>query len=163
MSALLSALGVVMLLIGSLVEVMDLSMAVIASVFCIFAVIEYGGSYPWLIYAVTGTVSLILTPQKSAAAVYLLFFGFYPIIKEKLERLKGLPAWLLKETVFNIALAAMLLVSRLMFVAEGADPWYMYLILVILAELAFPLYDIALTRMITLYICKIRPRFKNFK
>ena len=86
--ALLAALGVVLLYLGSLVEVLDVSMAVIVSLFCIFAVIEYGGSAPWLIYAVTGVLSLILLPIKTPALLYLLFFGYYPILKEKLEKRK---------------------------------------------------------------------------
>ncbi|MBQ3000089.1 MAG: hypothetical protein IJD64_06490, partial [Clostridia bacterium] len=62
--AMLSALGVVMLGIGSIISVMDISMAVIASLFCIFAVIEYGGAAPWLVFFVTGVLSLLL-PQKA--------------------------------------------------------------------------------------------------
>ena len=46
-SAMLSALGVVMLGLGSLVEVLDLTFAVIASLLTVYAVIEIGGAYPW--------------------------------------------------------------------------------------------------------------------
>ena len=60
----LAALGVVFLYIGSVVQVMDITMAVVASLCCTFAVIEFGGSYPWLVYAVTGVASLIVLPQK---------------------------------------------------------------------------------------------------
>ena len=48
--AMLSALGVVLLSLGALISVMDISMAVIASLLCIVAVIEYGGSAPWMVY-----------------------------------------------------------------------------------------------------------------
>ena len=82
--AMLSALGVVVLGIGSVLSVMDISMAVIASLFCIFAVIEYGGAAPWLVFLVTGVLSLLL-PQKAPAAMYLLFFGYYPILKDKIN------------------------------------------------------------------------------
>ena len=80
--AMLSALGVVLLLIGSFVEVMDLSAAAIASLLCVFAVIEYGGASPWLIFAVTSVLSMVLLPTKTPALMYLAFFGYYPIIKE---------------------------------------------------------------------------------
>jgi hypothetical protein len=45
----LSALGVVLLYIGSLVEALDLSAAVLASLACIIAVIEYGKGAPWAV------------------------------------------------------------------------------------------------------------------
>ena len=47
-SAMLAALGVALLFISGLIETLDLSMAALASFFCIFAVIELGGAYPWL-------------------------------------------------------------------------------------------------------------------
>ena len=158
--AMLSALGVVVLGIGSVISVMDISMAVIASLFCIFAVIEYGGAAPWLVFLVTGVLSLLL-PQKAPAAMYLLFFGYYPILKEKLEKHRKSVAWLLKEAVFQVALVIMLLLYHFVFMAPGANiPWTMYVFLALLAEIVFPIYDIALTRLITLYLFRLRKRFR---
>ena len=158
--AMLSALGVVVLGIGSVISVMDISMAVIASLFCIFAVIEYGGAAPWLVFLVTGVLSLLL-PQKAPAATYLLFFGYYPILKEKLEKHRKSIAWILKELVFQIALAVILLLYHFVFMAPGTTyPWTIYIALVLLAEVVFPIYDIALTRLITLYLFRLRKRFR---
>ena len=158
--AMLSALGVVVLGIGSVISVMDISMAVIASLFCIFAVIEYGGSAPWLVFLVTGVLSLLL-PQKAPAAMYLLFFGYYPILKEKLEKHRKTVAWILKEVIFQIALAVMLLLYHFVFMAPGTTyPWTIYAALALIAEVVFPIYDIALTRLITLYLFRLRKRFR---
>ena len=82
LSAVLTAMGVVLLLIGAVIEVLDLTMAALASFFCIFSVIEMGKGYPWMIYAVTGILSIILMPQGFGGWFYILFFGYYPIIKE---------------------------------------------------------------------------------
>ena len=156
----LSALGVVFLYLGAIVDVLDISMSVIASVCCIFAVIEYGGAYPWLVYAVTGVISIVILPRKEAALMYILFFGFYPILKLKLERKKKLLSWVIKESVFNVALALMLLISKLFLTAGSAEPVAIYIAFVVLAEITFPIYDLALTRMIAVYMRKIRPKFK---
>ena len=64
LAALLSALGVVLLYVGAVVEVLDMSMAMLASFPIVFAVVEMGGAWPWLMYAVTGALSLILLPQE---------------------------------------------------------------------------------------------------
>ncbi len=157
--AMLSALGVVILGIGSVISVMDISMAVIASLFCVFAVIEYGGAAPWLVFLVTGILSLLL-PQKAPAAMYLLFFGYYPILKEKLEKRPKAIAWILKEVIFQVALVAMLLLYHFLFLASGTTPWTIYVLLAIIAEVVFPIYDIALTRLITLYLFRLRKRFR---
>ena len=156
----LAALGVVFLYIGSIVQVMDITMAVVASLCCAFAVIEYGGSYPWLIYAVTGVASLIVLPQKEAAVIYILFFGFYPILKKTLEKRRKLTAWMLKELIFNVSLAVMLILSSLLLTADSAEPLPVFLLFVIIAEITFPIYDIALTRLISFYIFKLRKRLR---
>ena len=158
--AMLAALGVVLLYLGSMIEVADLSMAVLASLLCVFAVIEYGGSAPWLVFAVTGVLSLILIPQKTPAVFYLLFFGYYPIVKEKLEKMPRGVSWVLKEVIFNIALALVLLLSRFLLMASSATPWLLYVAFAMLAELIFPLYDIAMTRLISLYLYRLRKRFR---
>lgn len=161
-SAMLSALGVVLLWLGSMLEVLDISMAVIASLFCVFAVIEYGGSAPWMVFGVTSVLSALLLPSKAPAAMYILFFGYYPIIKEKLERRPRITAWLLKEAIFNVALALMLVLSHLLLfpgVVMG-DMLLYYFGLALIAEVVFPIYDLALTRLITLYLFRLRKRFR---
>ena len=159
--AMLSALGVVMLILGSFVEVVDISMAVIASLLCIFAVIEYGGASPWLVFSVTGVLSLILPmPNRTPAVMYVFFFGYYPIIKEKLERLNKVLCWFLKEVIFNIALAAILLIVKFVLMPTVSEPLWMVATLIIMAELVFILYDIALTRLISFYIVKLRHRLR---
>ena len=74
-SAMLSALSVTLLYLGSFIEVLDLSMAVLASLFTVVMVIEYGKGAPWSVFLVTSALSLILLPQKLPALMYALFFG----------------------------------------------------------------------------------------
>ena len=159
--AMLSALGVVMLSLGAVIEVIDISMAVIASLLCIIAVVEYGGSAPWLVYGVTSILSLILMPQ-TPALFYALFFGFYPILKEKFEKRPRLISWVLKEITFNASLVLMGLAAIYLVLGPNnslVNPLYIGIVAA-LAELVFVLYDVALTRLISFYIISLRRRFK---
>ena len=162
--AMLSALGVVVLYLGSIVEVLDISMAVIASVFVIFAVIEYGGVAPWTIFFVTGILSTILLPNKLPAVMYLLFLGFYPIIKEKTERLKNrVLQWAIKESVFNVCLILIMLISRYFLynsVSAIRGILVFEAVFFLLANGTFVIYDIALTRLISLYVFRLRKKFR---
>ena len=158
--AMLSALGVVLLLVGSFIEVVDIAMAALASLLCIFAVIEYGKGAPWLVFAVTGVLSLILLPNKTPAVFYVGFLGYYPIIKEKLERFKKPIAWLFKMLVFNAALVVIFLAVKYILMPGVSESWIIYAALAVMSELVFVLYDIALTRLITFYILRLRHRFK---
>ena len=159
--AMLSALGVVLLWIGSILEVAEISMAVIASLLCVIAVIEYGGAAPWLVYAVTGLLGLVLLPNKGIAAMYLLFFGYYPIVKEKLEQRPRVLRWVLKELIFYAAVLALAVVWKWLLFPEAVLPSPLLLVaLLVLAQVVFVLYDIALTRLISFYVFRLRQRFR---
>jgi hypothetical protein len=164
LAAVLSALGVVILLIGSLVQVLDISMAVIASLLVVFAVIELRGPYPYLVYAVTSAVSLLVLPVKSAALIYLLFAGYYPIIKAALEgHLTRTLAWIIKLVVFNLVLGVTVLLAVLLVFSEIPPEWVKYWWLLLALEPVFLLYDVALTRLITVYVLRLRQRLRFLK
>lgn len=177
LSATLAAMGVVLLIIGALIEVLDLSMAALASFFCIFAVIEMGKGYPWMIFAATGILSVIIMPQGLGGWFYLVFFGYYPIIKERLEKLFKPVAWLLKLVVFNVAVTVYGIVCYFFFFGQlkqlfdevsalmGGMSVGAVVILVVYAvlNLIFVVYDVALTNLITLYLVKLRKKFRFLK
>ena len=179
LGAILSAMGVSLLLIGSLFEVLDLSMAALASIFCIFAVIEIGGIYPYLIYVTTGILAIIFMPMSLAPWFYMLFFGFYPIIKEKLEKLNKTIAWAIKMLVLNLSVVLCVFLSYFVFFGNsdgktlleafffvfgnGETGSTLAIITYILLNITFIIYDIALTRIITVYLVKLRHRFKFLK
>jgi hypothetical protein len=162
LSAMLSALGVIIMEIGAFIEVLDLSTALLASMLCIYAVIEIRGSYPWMIWLVTSILSLILLPIKTPAVFYALFFGFYPILKEKLERLPRLLSWILKLVIFHLSIGVMWGVFKLFIPAalEDMGMGWMLLALYALGLVCFVLYDIALTRLITFYLFRLRKLFR---
>ena len=161
-SAMLSALGVILLSLGSVIEVLDLTAAVLASLLCVYAVIEMGRAYPWMIWLVTSLLALLLLPVKAPALIYALFAGFYPILKEKLEKLSRILSWVLKLTVFHLSMLALALLMKLVFHTEielGTYAWMPFLIYP-LALVCFVVYDLALTRLITFYLFRLRKHFK---
>ena len=161
-SAMLCALGVILMSVGSLIEVLDLSTAVLASMLCVYAVIEIGKGYPWMIWLVTSILSLLLLPVKTPAVFYALFAGFYPILKEKLEKLSRPIAWLLKLIVFHLCLGLIFLIFKLFLpsVLESGEAWWMLAALYGMALVCFVVYDIALTRLITFYLFRLRKHFR---
>lgn len=162
-SAILSALGVLLLYLGSVFEILDLTTAAAASFITAFAVIEIGGTSAWLIYAVTGVLALILLPNKFIAVFYVLFAGFYPIMKEKFERLHYVVSWILKLSLFNTSLLFVVLVSKtLLHLPE--DELGFTIPVFALGNGAFLLYDIAMSKIITVYLVRLRSRLhlKNY-
>ena len=158
-SAMLSALGVVILYLGSVINVLDLTMVAIASLFVFFAVIELGTPFQYLIYAVTALLSMFLLPDKFAALTYLLFGGIYPVFKAMIERLHYLISWILKFSFFNTVLSVIVAVSVYIMHIEDSEVGFT-VGLYVLGNVTFLLYDIATTQLITLYLVKLRQRFR---
>lgn len=158
--AMLVALGVIFLGIGALIEVLDISMAVIASICVIIPMIEYGKGTPWMVYAAISVLSLLLLPNKFPATLFALFAGFYPILKEKLERKNTVIRWILKELIFNISLSIIVLLYFFLFFKGTIQVPWMIAIAIILAEFVFILYDKAISKLIRIYVMEFRHRLK---
>ena len=158
--AVLCAVGVVLLYLGSVSQVLDLSCAALASILVTYAVIEMRGIWPYLVYIVTSLLSLLLLPDKFGAVVYTVFAGYYPIVKYYVEKMMhGVAEWAVKLILFNAALTGVILISKKVLMMpddEIAFKWIVYLV----CNVVFILFDIALTRLITLYLVKFRKRFK---
>lgn len=159
-AAVISALGVVLLWVGSILQVLDLAMAAIVSLLVVFAVIEIRGPYPFLIYAVTSVLSLLLLPVKTPALAYAAFAGYYPMVKAVLERRLARPlSWVVKTVIFVVGVALALLVAVKVLLQDPsvllAERWVL-----LLAIPVFVLYDIGLTRMITAYLRRWQGRFR---
>ncbi len=155
-------MGVVFLGIGAFIEVLDLTAAAMASFLVIFAVLEMKGKYPYFIYAATALLSFLLLPLKTPALFYAVLFGYYPILKQKLEvHLRRPIAWLIKILFCNAVLALLVFLLEKIFMpgvpilGEGYGHGWL-----LLCTPVFILYDIALTRLITFYIFRLRKRLR---
>ena len=158
-AALLSALSFVLMYAGALSGVFDLCAVVGGALCCAFAVIEMGGMWPWLVCSVTGSLSLLLLPDKFVALEYIALGGIYPIIKAYLERLPKAPGYALKVLSFNVMLTVCLLLAK--FVLGIQDEWAAFNVIVYLAgNVFFLIFDYALTVFITYYVQRLRQKLK---
>ncbi len=156
LSAILSALGVIILLLGSIITVLDLTMVAMASLLVILCVIEIGGAYPYLVWLVTSALSLLLLPDKFAALLYLLFGGIYPILKAMFERLHYVISWVLKLSAFNTMLTLLIFLCRYVFHLPDTDDLAYSPLVYLACNVVFVLYDFAVTQLVTFYLVKLR-------
>jgi hypothetical protein len=167
-SAVLMALTVVFAYLGSIFPAIRVAMIAVASLFTVAAVVEAGLGSAVLVYVGSALLGILLLPDKTAAFLYLLFFGFYPIVKSLSEGIKPQAVqWGVKIAVFYAAFTAVWFLFRaLVFSAElltsvtGAAALGLSLVYLI-AGMAFILYDIGLTRLISFYIVRISKNLKK--
>ncbi|MBQ6892716.1 MAG: hypothetical protein IJN48_00780 [Clostridia bacterium] len=156
-SAIISALAVAVMYIGVMLEVLDLSMAALASICVMLVLTELGMKYAFLSYACIGVLSFLLLPTKYAAIMFVGFLGFYPMAKLFFERkFRGILCLILKFALLNFCIFAMLLLVR--YVMTEAL-WFEIMVLV-LANIVFVVYDIALTRLLRAYVLVWRKKLK---
>ncbi len=156
--AVLASLGVIILYLGAIIEVLDLSMAAIASLLSALTLIEIGGAYPYLVYLVTSALSLLLLPQKFGAIIYALIAGYYPILKIKLDssNMSRFLKIIIKLAVFNAAMGISAYLSAYLITGGAVISKSYYISLFAVGNFTFIIFDYALTMLFRLYFLKYR-------
>ena len=149
-SAILCAICVVIMIIGSVFEVMDLSVAAICSFAVLFSVIELGGFYPVAIWIVVSVLGSVVLPVKLPAVYFSLFFGWYPILKAFSERHSILLRLLIKIFACVASLFVILQITRIFFPEELTQSYE--ILLYPLCVAVFLLYDVAMSRIKNAYL-----------
>ena len=162
LGGIVAALCVVLLFLTGVFPFATYALPALAGVLLILIVMEIGVKWAWLTYAAVAILALIVTPDMEAKLLFVLFFGYYPIIKAKLEHIRNrVLEWAVKLLLFNASIAAVYgLILYVFSVAEVVEEWGKYGIPVLFigANVTFVTYDIALTKLISEYVARIRPR-----
>ena len=100
----LAAVAVVLMCIGTIIPIATYAAPVLCMMVCQMVLLACGSRIAWAWYGAVAILSLLLAPDKEAAAVFLAL-GYYPIVKPKLDRMKG--KWLWKGLLFNAVILAL--------------------------------------------------------
>ena len=98
LGGLLAALAVVIMGMGTLIPVATYVCPMLCAMILQLVLKTCGKRMAWAWYGAVSILALLMAPDKEAAAV-LLAMGYYPIVKRKLDRMKG--KWLWKGLLFN--------------------------------------------------------------
>jgi len=148
--------SVVSLYVTTIIPTNRLFFLALSSFFISLIVIEYGNTYAFLTYLASSMLSLLIVPSKSIVLMYILFFGYYAILKGLIEKIdKLLIELIIKIMVFNIAIAiTYFTVSKFFFdtIAIEIPLW----LLIIVFEILFLIYDYCFSLAIHYYITSIK-------
>lgn len=161
LTAMLTALSVAILYVGTLLDVLIISAAGIASVLVWIGKRELPRTYAVSLYVATAFLSLILLPNPQTGITYLFFGGLYPLLKQTFERrVRPLPL-LLKLLYVNLAVLAVEAIGFFLLSIPFEGVWLL-LALLLLANPTFLLYDLLLDRLLIWYEVRLRPRIARF-
>lgn len=157
------ALMTVTMLLGSVLPLSTMLFPAIAGLFLLPILRECGFSAALTLYFVVAALSLLLLPDKEAALLFTLLLGLYPLCRPSMNRIPHRTLrMVLKLLLCNLLLVAVY--ALLLFVIAPAallEEFHAYsllsiILLLALANVAFFVYDLCLTRVSFLYEYKLR-------
>lgn len=160
----MAALSLVLMLLTAVIPIMDYGLPAICGFLTTLVVIECSERMAGICYGAVAVLSLVLVPSKESAILYLILLGWYPIAKRRIEMLrKPVVEWVLKILCMAVPVgiasgAGVYLLGVEGFFGEVLSPAVIavfYLAVIV----AFVIYDLALTKLITAYMAVLRPRY----
>lgn len=104
LGGILAAVAVNVMSMGTLIPVATYVCPMLCTLVLQLVLKICGSRIAWAWYGAVSLLSLLLAPDKEAAAVFLAL-GYYPIVKPKLDKRKG--KWLWKGLLFNGVILAL--------------------------------------------------------
>ena len=167
----ISALSLVILMMTGLIPFATYSLPCLAGLLLVVVVVECGAKWAWISFGATAILAMMLTPDREAALMYAALFGYYPMVKQQIEkRFVGIREWSCKMLLFNVAViiayvVAIHLLGMTYLLEDVGDSVVLGLLALLgLGNVVFVLYDVAMTRLLSAYLFVFRKKlFKRFK
>ncbi len=160
-SALSAAVGVVLLYLAALLPTGKIFMVCAASLAVVFLRMRFDWRWALGCFAVTGLLGLLLSPSKVPAILYVVFFGYYPLVKLPAERIASpIWRWAAKLGCFNLAMAGLYAAFHSVLPAQQGPLAAFPALMLLCANAAFVIYDLALRQGILYYLRHISGRMK---
>ncbi len=155
-----AALCTVIMLTTALIPFATYALPALAGIVLIPIAVEFGISTAWIAYLTVAHLSLLMIPDRETALMFIAFFGYYPFLKLKLDRIKPfLLRIVIKLAIFNITISAsywlLIWVFGLSYLAAELQNGFGLMMLAI-GNIFFPVYELSLKNVYLLYYHRIR-------
>ena len=145
-----AALSVVLMLITAVAPFFMYVLPIASGLIVLFVADFADKKWAVAVYFATAILSMLLLTDKEAALVYILFFGYYPLIRDFLKGLGRVLYRVLSFALFN-ACAFAIGWAGVAFFGVSAEEYSEFgkltiPLLLFMANIAFVLYDILLSR-----------------
>ncbi len=162
--AIMSALAAVIMLV-SYFPYFTYAVPALAGLCVMVVVIEIGCKWAFFTYLTSAFLAFLFAETESKL-IYICFFGFYPIIKCLVEKLgKPVTEWILKLLTFNACVVSLYFifaeVLMLSFDDMGKLAEYGAVILLILGNIVFVVYDFAVSRLSFTYYDRFHSKIQK--
>ena len=162
--ALMAALAVVMML-GAYFPYLTYTIPAFAGLCVMVVLLEIGIKWAIMSYITSAALTLLFC-EPEAMLMYVFLFGYYPIFKAIIERIKKpFIEWPIKMLFFNLVVILVYSFIAQLFGVNISDDMdfgkYTALIVLAVGNVVFVVYDVTVSKMATFYIYIIRPKFRK--
>ena len=166
LGGIVASLCLMMMFLTAVFPPLNMTMPLFAGMLITVVAIEISPSWAFVTYATVSILSFFITPDKQAAIFFALIFGYYPVLKDVIEKLKPvLVRIILKLAVFNAAIVVIYqLIVKLFGMMDIMEEFgfmneFMIPALILICNGTLILYDYTLGLVKECYIKWFRPTF----
>lgn len=158
-----AALSVALMFAGSLFYVFAYAIPMLLGIVVFMINKTFGKGYAIYVFIAVSVLSMLFVPDKETVLMYALFFGYYPIIKPYIEKIKvkGL-SLILKLLIFNLSVLIIetlcVKLFNIPFFDDGVFSKSMLIFFAVAMNLCFVMYEGFLKNFKIIYERKIEPR-----
>lgn len=154
-------LSVLCLYLASILPTNRLFFFCLSTVFIAAIVIEFKTYFSLITYGAVSILGFIILPNKLIMIPYVIYFGYYGIIKYYIEKINNiLVEWIIKIVLFNLFVYATYIITVNLFISNIDIKLPIWLIILLL-QVFFIIYDICYSLAINYYKYKLR-KFLRF-
>ncbi len=161
-----SALCLTLMFLTGVFPLLSMAIPIYAGALMIVVAKEVSASWAFAAYCAVSLLSLFLTPDKEASTLFIMFFGYYPIILPKLDKIKLAPLKIgVKLAIFNGAIIIWYkIIALIMGVYDFFGDFsflgkYAEAVVIIFINLVFFLYDYTIEMIERVYVNWFRPTY----
>ena len=168
MCGVMCGLSIVLMLSGSIIPFATFCAPAMSGLLLMPVAVECGMRLAWVCYGAISALAVLFVPDKEMAAIFVFLFGYYPLLKAYIQRIPGRGLqFLVKAGFFNGAVLAMYGMLLFIFpmpslVEEFAQTaQWMLAALLVMGNVCFWIYDVALNNVLHVYVLKMQPRLRR--
>ena len=168
LGGIVSALCLVTMFLAGVIPALYLLLPGIAGILLMIIAVEVNIPWAFLTYLSVSLLSMIITFDKEAALIFIMFFGHYPIIRFYIQKIPlRLLRLVIKLVIFNICIIGYFYVTVFIFgLDEMLDEFsdlgrYGAYIMLGICNVIFLIYDLDLDFMYMLYRKRLMPKFRK--
>lgn len=160
-----TAMSVVLLFLGGITFVLAYAMPMLVGVFMIMLKRTFSASSAWITFTATSVLAFMLVADKECSLMYIVLFGYYPIIVSAFDKIKNkalqmIVKLLFFNTMFALCQIILFYAFGIPFLEEGEGK-YIIILFALMMNFLFIIYDKLVGVLNILYAKKIEKRIKK--